>query len=428
MNQKKFINIIIIIAAVMFIGIVGYFIVARQSFFQKSAKEINSFKECVAAGYRIMESYPEQCKTPDGRIFVRDIVSDELKFGGLVIFSIGKKVKFDDGLTVTLVEINDSRCKQGVVCIWAGELSPFFNITGGDVGELLKEIRLGTATIKSATENGYTFILKDVTATEAMIVVTKKEIITPTPDLISCAQDAKQCSDGSYVSRTGKNCEFIACPEEGGNQVSLRVGQREGSLLVEKVFSDHITGLNFMEYPVARNQGFPIILRIGESASNGCTITLTLASIQGDTAIFTEEKDFNRSCPICLAGNTFIDTPSGLIAVKDLRVGMSVWTIDKSGKRVSGVVVKTSKTPVSRTHQMIHLILNDGRELFVSPGHPTVDGRMVGDFIVNDFYDGARVTASGLVAYDDTATYDILPSGETGFYWANGILLGSTLR
>ena len=25
------------------------------------------------------------------------------------------------------------------------------------------------------------------------------------------------------------------------------------------------------------------------------------------------------------------------------------------------------------------------------------------------------------------ATYDVLPSGETGFYWANGVLLGSTL-
>lgn len=29
----------------------------------------------------------------------------------------------------------------------------------------------------------------------------------------ACAQDAKQCSDGSYVSRTGTNCEFAACPE-----------------------------------------------------------------------------------------------------------------------------------------------------------------------------------------------------------------------
>lgn len=27
-----------------------------------------------------------------------------------------------------------------------------------------------------------------------------------------CTQEAKQCPDGSYVSRTGPNCEFAACP------------------------------------------------------------------------------------------------------------------------------------------------------------------------------------------------------------------------
>ena len=30
---------------------------------------INSYQDCVAAGYPIMESYPEQCATPDGRTF-----------------------------------------------------------------------------------------------------------------------------------------------------------------------------------------------------------------------------------------------------------------------------------------------------------------------------------------------------------------------
>ncbi len=28
----------------------------------------------------------------------------------------------------------------------------------------------------------------------------------------ACTQEAKQCSDGSYVGRTGPNCEFTACP------------------------------------------------------------------------------------------------------------------------------------------------------------------------------------------------------------------------
>ncbi|MFZ2556215.1 MAG: hypothetical protein WAZ27_03060 [Minisyncoccia bacterium] len=34
---------------------------------------IVNFEECARAGYPIMESYPEQCRTPDGRLFVRDV-------------------------------------------------------------------------------------------------------------------------------------------------------------------------------------------------------------------------------------------------------------------------------------------------------------------------------------------------------------------
>jgi glucose/arabinose dehydrogenase len=37
---------------------------------------IDSYRTCVEAGYPILESYPEQCNTPDGRNFVR-IVADE---------------------------------------------------------------------------------------------------------------------------------------------------------------------------------------------------------------------------------------------------------------------------------------------------------------------------------------------------------------
>lgn len=34
---------------------------------------------------------------------------------------------------------------------------------------------------------------------------------------VFCTQEAKQCSDGSYVSRTGPQCEFAACPGGGSN-------------------------------------------------------------------------------------------------------------------------------------------------------------------------------------------------------------------
>lgn len=33
---------------------------------------VTSFEECAAAGHPVMESFPEQCKTPDGRTFVKE--------------------------------------------------------------------------------------------------------------------------------------------------------------------------------------------------------------------------------------------------------------------------------------------------------------------------------------------------------------------
>ncbi len=41
-------------------------------------EDINSFAECVEAGYPVMESDPEQCRVADGRVFVRE--SEEGEF------------------------------------------------------------------------------------------------------------------------------------------------------------------------------------------------------------------------------------------------------------------------------------------------------------------------------------------------------------
>ncbi|MDO8571583.1 MAG: GerMN domain-containing protein [bacterium] len=71
--KKK--NILIAAALLLLTIIVGAFYVAVVS--QKSLKNtvplVLSFNECAAAGYPIAESYPRQCRTPDGRTFVEDI-------------------------------------------------------------------------------------------------------------------------------------------------------------------------------------------------------------------------------------------------------------------------------------------------------------------------------------------------------------------
>ena len=216
--------------------------------------------------------------------------------------------------------------------------------------------------------------------------------------------------------------------ENSGILVTLSEGQREGPLLVQKILQDSIQGLDFREYPLATNVGSPITLHIGESASNGCTVELTLVKINGSTATFLKKENQNRPCPICLSANTVIDTPEGNFNIKELRIGIQVWTVDNLGHKQAGTILKIGKTLVPSTHKMVHLILDDGRELFASPGHPTADGRLLGDLSKKDFLDNSHVNSIELVSYTGNYTYDILPSGPTGFYWANDILVGSTLK
>jgi hypothetical protein len=130
---------------------------------------------------------------------------------------------------------------------------------------------------------------------------------------------------------------------------------------------------------------------------------------------------------MCLAGNTLIDTPDGPKNVKDMRNGMPVWTTDASGKRQTASVLNTAQTKAPPGHQMVHLVLADGRELWASPGHPMADGKPIGTLITGDLMNGVRVVSAERVPYEEDYTYDILPSGGTGSYWANGILIGSTL-
>lgn len=132
--------------------------------------------------------------------------------------------------------------------------------------------------------------------------------------------------------------------------------------------------------------------------------------------------------PICLAADVTISTPEGEVLVTDLREGMFVLTLDKNGNSVAEPVLKVSKTQVAGDHQVVHLVLADGRELQVSPGHPTTDGRTVGELKVGDSYDGAVVEKADLIPYGDDATYDLLPAGESGYYFANEVLLKSTLK
>jgi hypothetical protein len=137
-------------------------------------------------------------------------------------------------------------------------------------------------------------------------------------------------------------------------------------------------------------------------------------------------------CPICLSGDTRIATPSGEVRARELGAGSIVWTVDANGKRMAAPLEATTRVPIAPGHVMAHVTFDDGRELSVSPGHPTcrgLDARgKVADLVRGVRYDRSNVRAAEYVDYDGDATFDLRPAGPTGCYWANGVLLGSSLR
>ena len=147
----------------------------------------------------------------------------------------------------------------------------------------------------------------------------------------------------------------------------------------------------------------------------------------GNVTIASRTPSGPAPCPICLAAATLIATPSGAVRVTAITPGMLVWTASPDGSRVAEPVLEVGSTPVPAGHLMVHLILADGRELLASPGHRTADGRPVGSLAVGERLDGSTLKVWELVPYAGDRTYDLLPAGPTGSYWADGIPLASTL-
>jgi hypothetical protein len=135
----------------------------------------------------------------------------------------------------------------------------------------------------------------------------------------------------------------------------------------------------------------------------------------------------NQNLCVCLPPRTRIATPHGEREIAGLAAGDTVWTVERNGDREAKPLLLIRRVPVHSNHLVTHLKLSDGRSLVVSPLHPDAGGCALGDLVPGDMLDGAVVLRNELKPYRETATWDILPAGETGLYRANGILIGSTL-
>lgn len=173
-------------------------------------------------------------------------------------------------------------------------------------------------------------------------------------------------------------------------------------------------------------EAYQFQIQAAETEGAGELIT---GMIDGQGSITEVERTPSfAACPICLAAGTLIDTPAGPLPVEKLTAGMLVWTVDAAGLRVAQPLVQVGKTFVPTNHHVIQIRLDDGREFWASPGHPTADGKRIGRLKVGDPLDGGKIVSTQSVRYTGTATYDLLPDGDTGYYRANGVLLASTLK
>jgi hypothetical protein len=164
---------------------------------------------------------------------------------------------------------------------------------------------------------------------------------------------------------------------------------------------------------------------IRRGKNQGKTIQGTISAF-GVIKVLKEDASFN-TCPICLAKGTLIDTPDGSVQVEDLHIGQLVWTRDGEGKQVAEPVLKVSRTPVPADFQILKITLDDGRTITASPGHPTSEMKALSEYRVGDTLDSGRILNVQQLRYNNDATCDILPDGSSGLYWANNILLMTTL-
>lgn len=67
--KKNLLLIVVLVVA----GFTGWIYLSSQQL------KVTTFDQCVAAGYSVMESFPPQCQTPDGKTFMQDVKTPEEK-------------------------------------------------------------------------------------------------------------------------------------------------------------------------------------------------------------------------------------------------------------------------------------------------------------------------------------------------------------
>ncbi len=272
---------------------------------------------------------------------------------------------------------------------------------------------------------------KDVLCHDGIILVIKTEDGSPACVKPQTALKLVERGWGTIVASPLP----IPNPPPLSNASNYFVGQKVGVFTIAKINQFNVTGYYNSPYPLARpGLGDYTVMHVGDTLNPTCdgSAPLVITAINYPDSITvsigkSKGKPFG-GCPICLSEDSVISTPNGDVKVKDITDGMTVWSTNSNGTIIESKVIKINHVFVGNTHRVIDLQLADGRELFASPNHPTYDGRIIADLKVGEPYDRSTIKSIEIVQYKYQFTYDILPDSQTGDYFANGILVGSTLK
>jgi hypothetical protein len=238
------------------------------------------------------------------------------------------------------------------------------------------------------------------------------------PDYYPIARDEQTPALEQYPVIRDNIAEFEAILEQTGLVNKTDYSDQEKLT----IYQEH-KKINYAVSLTSSGDIYNFIIRVGKDQGKSIQGTITSSGL---IEVFKEESSFN-TCPICLTSGTLISTPLGEIKVEQLKTGMLVWTQNESGERVASPILKTSSTRVPASFRAVQVNLADGRMVTASPGHPSADNILLGDYKVGDILDGSKVVSLDNFDYNGGFTYDLLPSEPGGLYWANGILLKSTL-
>ncbi len=253
----------------------------------------------------------------------------------------------------------------------------------------------------------------------------------------ACNYSPPVCSEGYSVTKisVGSYSCQPTNPPLLSNASSYSKGEKVGAFTIAAVNQNNVTGYYNSPYPIERpGLGAFTIMHVGDVLNPTCdgSAPLVITAINfPDSITVSAGKSSGGSPGGGLFGSLLVNDcvdHAGKINGKEKQGGMLLWFEETDYNRVEAKVIKINRVFVGNEHRVIDLKLVDGRELFASPNHPTYDGRKIADLRVGEAYDKSTVRSIQLVQYKHQFTYDVLTDSQTGDYFANGILVGSTLR